>query len=502
MEISQLVNSNLPLVTDYNDKYEDAAIEEVLRNIESDPVAMYELAYRYRCGEGGVEQNLLKSYDLYMNVLKYQKNICAMYRLGFMCLYDDIGENKGKEGYDFFYAAYSLGDADSAVQLGILYLDGNYVEEDYDKALDFFRFAVENGREDAYLYMGDAYRGKSQFDKAVYCYQKSSDAGDMEAAYNLGKIYGFGINGVIDQNVELAFEYLDKATEQYSEDVWYTKGIILLNENRVPEARELLIKAAEAGNENAQNVLKDIGTSNRTLQERAEEDHDPGAMIQYAIEIVRDIEKGGIHRSVELIREAHSMYPDILDVTEHYVRILSFYGHTCREIGDYDGCYNTYRDVIPAIDDLKRINYKPDEIRALEIDACKEYGEMAYRHHEDQLVFSMLARTDKIKYPHVSTMLIVIYLNYGTQYAKEMAEEVSNIKRALDMNSLKEDFEKASAYCALSLVYATGRGSVIKADPAYAYECIKKCAEIEYDLAKLELPKYSKGLFGKITYKP
>lgn len=573
MDANELINSSLPLVTDYDDKYKKSAIEEVMDKSKSDPAAMYELANRYRLGEGGVERDALKSYELYKKVLQHQKNTYAMYWLGLMCVNGNLGEDKANESYPYFYAAYSLGDADSAVWLGIMYADGKVVEKDYDKALEYYQYAVAHGREDAYCCIGNVYRYKSQFAEAVQFYQKCLDTGHMDAAtplgwlyedglgveksdtkaaelyqmgydagepwatFNLGRMYylgkgikedaalaykllkeasdngdrdanaflgtmyGYGVNGVVEKDLALAFRYLDDVSETFQANAWYARGLILAKENCRDEALMWLNKAVEAGNTNAPRAIAQLNAPKRTLQQLAEEDHDPGAMIKYAMEMMEDTEQGGINKSVELIQQAHGIYPDNLQVTEFYVRIMFIYGHIGRKIGDYDEAYRTLGDVVRQIDILKRHNYKPEGIRQQEIDACMEYGELAYKRDEDQLAINMFARTDKVKYPYVSVMLILTYFKYGATYADQISGEVTNILKALNGSNWRQELERAAAYFVLSVVYATGVGSGIQVDTTYAYKCIQKCAEIDYEMAKDELPKYSKGFFGKITYR-
>ena len=76
MNKSDLLNSGLALVTEYNNLYENTNLEEVLKQVENnDPIAMYEAAYRYRYGEEGAEIDIPKAVELYKNVLKYQRNI-------------------------------------------------------------------------------------------------------------------------------------------------------------------------------------------------------------------------------------------------------------------------------------------------------------------------------------------------------------------------------------------------------------------------------------------
>lgn len=147
MNKEMLLNNKLPIVTEYDDRYENADIMEVLRQAENnDPAAIYELAYRARNGEGGVKKNIHKSMELYKKVLEFQRNICAMYRLGRSYRLGEMGEENKAECVCYFEAATELGDPDSAVQLGLLYEFGDFVDKDYDKAFELYSMAVKGSR--------------------------------------------------------------------------------------------------------------------------------------------------------------------------------------------------------------------------------------------------------------------------------------------------------------------------------------------------------------------
>ena len=71
----------------------------------------------------------------------------------------------------------------------------------------------------------------------------------------------------------------------------------------------------------------------------------------------------------------------------------------------------------------------------------------------------------------------------------------------LGSSNWRASFEEASAYYALSVIYAYGVQGFVAANVPYAYECIQKCVSIHSELAEPELRKYSKGFLGKVTYR-
>lgn len=447
MNKNDLVNSGLPLVTEYNDLYENSSLEEVLKQADNnDPVALYELAYRYRCGDGGAEKDIPKSVELYKKVLEYQRNRCAMYRLGYMYREGAMGEENEKNCLTYFEAALELGDPGSAVQLGILYEYGNFVEQDYDKALELYQFAIDSGRKDAYFNIGEIYRYKNMIEKAFECYnialendnlsaalplgwfyedgigvekdekkafeyykqayedgnpdstyylarmyylgrgteesdakafpllKEASEQGNKNANCFLGAMYGWGVEGVVEKNIDIAMDYLSNVSEEFEVNAWYTKGRIYLSENNIEEAKKWLAKASEGGQEEARQILEQLSVPRKSLQELAEEGSDPNAMIKFAGMVLSDTEKGGIHKALEIITKAEQLYPNNLDVKEMYARIMFIHGHIENKIGAYDDSFTTLKQCVATVDVLKRNNYKPEVVRDIEIDACMEIG--------------------------------------------------------------------------------------------------------------------------------
>lgn len=574
MDKDKLINSGLPLVTEYNSQFELADIEEVLKQAsQNNPVAIYELAYRYRCGEGGAEKDMSKAMELYKKVLEYQRNTGAMYRLGYAYFSGVMGEENCAECVPYFEAAVELGEADSTVQLGLLYEYGDYVDKDYDKALELYKLAVERGRRDAYYNVGEIYRYKNMIKQAIQCYntaiengnlyaalplgwfyedgigveksekkafelykqayefgdsdsayflgrmyylgkgtvendalafslfKEASDQGNKDANCFLGTMYGYGVEGVTERNIDIAMKYLTDVSEAFEVNAWRTKGHIYMSEDKVEEAKKWFSKAAEAGDEDSANILKKLSTLQKSIQELAEEGSDPDAMIKYSAEIMTDNERGGMFKALEIITKAEQLYPDNLDVKEMYARILFIHGHIENKIGAYDDSLTALRKCVAIIDVLKRHNYKAEEVRNIEIDACMECGEMAFRKDEYDLALSMFARTDLHKYPYAAVLIALTHLGYPHKYAQGVNEDIAMVNRAIDTNNWRGDKEKAAAYYVLSVIYAHGTPNVLRENVNYAYECIQRCAEIDFPMAENELKKYSKGLFGKITYR-
>lgn len=574
MDKSMLLNEELPLVTEYNDKYENADIAEVVAKAEAnDPVAIYELAYRYRCGDGGAPQDIARSMEMYSKVLQFQRNIGAMYRLGYACWKGDLGEKRIMDCISYYEAAIDLGDADSAVQLGLIYEYGELVPQDYDKALELYFFAIDNGRKDVYYNAGEIYRYRALHEKAIEYYNIALENGNIQAALPLGwyyedgigvekddkkafelyklayedgnpdstfslgrmyylgrgteendaeaykllleasqngykaancflgSMYGYGVEGVVEKNLEKALEYLSNVSKTYEVNSWYTKGCLYANARMMDDAMIWLTKAAEAGDENAAKVIEQIKTPKKSLQELAEEGKDPNVMMQYAAVAFTNPEQGGFNKAVETIERANELFSDNLDVKEMYARFMFLKGHIGRKIGAEDDAYTYLRISVETVDLLKRYNFKPDKVRETEIDACMELAEMASRRNDDDLSLRMLERTDVHKYPYATVLKAITHFGHVERFCSCISDDISEIHSVLGSSNWREPFEEASAYYALSIIYAYGVQGYVEANVPYAYECIQKCASIDNELAAPELRKYSKGFLGKVTYR-
>lgn len=574
MDKLMLLNEELPLVTEYNDKYENAELAEVVARAEADdPVAIYELAYRYRCGDGGAPKDIVKSMELYSKVLEFQRNTGAMYRLGYACQWGDLGENRIMDCIAYYEAAIDLGDADAAVQLGLIYEFGELVPQDYDKSLELYFFAIDNGRKDVYFNAGEIYRYRALHEKAIEYYNIALENGNIQAAlplgwyyedgigvekddrkafalykqayedgnpdstFSLGKMYylgrgteendveafkllseasqngykdancflgsmyGYGVEGVVEKDFEKALEYLSDVSKTYEVNSWYTKGCLYANAKMMDDAMTWLTKAAEAGDENAAKVIEQIKTPKKSLQELAEEGKDPNVMMQYTAVAFTNPEQGGFNKAMETIKRANQLFPDNLDVKEMYARFMFLQGHIDRKIGAEDDAYTALKISIETVDLLKRHNFMPDKVRETEIDACMELAEMASRRNDDELTLKMLERTDVQKYPYAAVLKAITHFGHGERFGSYISNDVSEIHRILGSSNWRAPFEEASAYYALSVIYAYGVPGYVTANVPYAYECIQKCASIDSELAAPELRKYSKGFLGKVTYR-
>lgn len=113
------------------------------------------------------------------------------------------------------------GDAFSCYKLGNLYLKGETINQDLDKAEKYLLSAEDN--EYTQYALGKLYLQKEKYDiqKAISYFEKSADK-NIWASYQLGRLYLFGTDD-IQKNKEKAMQYLNLSAEQGNE---YAQNIL------------------------------------------------------------------------------------------------------------------------------------------------------------------------------------------------------------------------------------------------------------------------------------
>lgn len=260
-----LINPALPVVTEYDNTFDKSPLEEVIGAAgQGNVAAIYELGERYRLGIDGAEEDQVKAIGLYKDVLKYQNNRKAFYHIGYMLVDGVYGEERAKEGLQYYDAAFRLKSSTAASQLAILYEYGHLVPKDLDRALYYLDKAIEFGNGNGTEYVdkarvyerlgkieqsrqcllqalenydkqirngeiddlswvwhekGRIYRNLHDYLMAKECYEKSLSFGNNpSAATNLAAIYEDGIPGKMDVDLDKALYYYQLAYDTKHDD--------------------------------------------------------------------------------------------------------------------------------------------------------------------------------------------------------------------------------------------------------------------------------------------
>ena len=173
----------------------------------------------------------------------------------------------------WFRKAADQGNALGQYNLGVAYKDGNGVPQDDAQAVVWFRKAVDQGDADAQTNLGWMYsqgRGVAQDDvQAAAWFRKAADQGDAEAQFNLGTAYEMGWG--VAQDYAEAMAWYRKAAAQGSAAGQYGAGVLYATGRGVAhndaQAAAWLRKAADQGYAEAQAYLGVMYANGRGVPE-------------------------------------------------------------------------------------------------------------------------------------------------------------------------------------------------------------------------------------------
>ena len=176
--------------------------------------------------------------------------------------YNGDGVEKDYEkAVEYYEKAAELENAAAQNNLGLCYENGHGVLQDYKEAVKWYRKAAEQGNTVAQYNLGHCYANgigvPRDHKEAVKWYRKAAEQGDTAAQNNLGGCYANGRG--VPQDYKEAVKWYRKAAEQGDADAWYKLGVCYAHGCGVPQDYEEAVKwyrkAAEQGDADAQNNL-------------------------------------------------------------------------------------------------------------------------------------------------------------------------------------------------------------------------------------------------------
>ncbi|KAF9158144.1 hypothetical protein DFQ26_007938, partial [Actinomortierella ambigua] len=185
----------------------------------------------------------------------------AQSALGLMYANGQDVEQSDIEAIKWFTKSASQGDPDGQLSLGWMYANGRGVEQSDVEAVKWFTKAASQGDPHGQINLGNMYkngRGVEQSDvEAVKWYTKAASQGDPHGQNSLGNMYKNG-RGVKQSDVEAA-KWYTKAASQGNPDGQNSLGLMYLNGRGVEqgdvEAAKLFTEAASQGNPHGQFIL-------------------------------------------------------------------------------------------------------------------------------------------------------------------------------------------------------------------------------------------------------
>ena len=135
-----------------------------------------------------------------------------------------------------FKAAAAKGNADAQFNLGLMYLNGEAVSQDYKQALKWFEESAKQGNVRAQVNIGRMYaKGKGMLSNhgvAATWFKKAADQGYADAQYSLGILYLTGTG--VARDYDKARQLFQQAANQSNASGQYQLGLIYLKGRGVP----------------------------------------------------------------------------------------------------------------------------------------------------------------------------------------------------------------------------------------------------------------------------
>lgn len=166
------------------------------------------------------------------------------------------------EAVELLTQAAELGNAEAQVNLGVLYYDIGAVEaKHYAKALELLREAAKTKNDEAMNLLGECYlhgRGvQTNYAQALTWYNEAAKLGNTEAMKNLGYMYVTGTG--VTQNYEEAYRWYKGAADRGNAKAMYNLAVMYLKGTGIEKSYRTSAswakRAASLGDEDADELL-------------------------------------------------------------------------------------------------------------------------------------------------------------------------------------------------------------------------------------------------------
>ncbi len=182
------------------------------------------------------------------------KHINSLYSLGYLYVNGEGIDTNPKKGMEYLLSAADMGDVRSMYYLGDIYRWGIGTEENVSKAVEYFARAAELGHANSLVSLGQIYLYGSgsvapDIQRAFSLLNKAVELGNEEANYLLGNTYYLGLG--VNKDLSKAVRYLTRAARAGFPDAFAILGIIYdsgeFTEKDPAKAFAYFARAAELG---------------------------------------------------------------------------------------------------------------------------------------------------------------------------------------------------------------------------------------------------------------
>ena len=189
---------------------------------QGNPDAAYQLGYIYLSDKYNIS-DINKSNEYYAQALSgYEKaeeensNATAEYRIGLIYLNALGVEQDVDKAINWFAKSTLNGNASAAYKLAVLYENGEVIPQDNEKAFLYYQISAELDNPYACYKLGNIYLEKGDIPQAIKNFEQAADKNISHAWYRLGQIYSDEQYGVLD--TEKSNVCYSKALNQYISD--------------------------------------------------------------------------------------------------------------------------------------------------------------------------------------------------------------------------------------------------------------------------------------------
>lgn len=208
------------------------------------------------------DMDIKKRFKNYMKAAERDNNPAALYNLGLMYSRGagNVVEQDKQKAAEFYERAAEQGNDKAQFNLALLYAKGEGVPQDKAKAAELYEKAAEQGNPKAQSNLGLMYaRGdgvEQNYERAIELFNEAAEQDDAEAQFNLGLLYNNGQG--VPENKEKAIELFRQAADKGNNKAQFNLGVMYHNgvEDLLPKddekAAEFYSMAAAKGNPEAQ----------------------------------------------------------------------------------------------------------------------------------------------------------------------------------------------------------------------------------------------------------
>lgn len=199
------------------------------------------------------------AYEKYKSI-SYPFKEMAEFRQAQMLRKGKLGNSRRKESIEILQRLSDSGNSEAQYVLGLMYFEGELLDQNYAKAFNLHRLVAEKGSMYAQYSIGimlengwgcaqDPYR-------AFYWHMRAARQGYCTAQYRVGCHFYYGIS--IEKDREQAKEWFERSAQQEFAESENNLAMMLIEDGMYQEGFSMLSRAAEHGSELAKNNLLEM----------------------------------------------------------------------------------------------------------------------------------------------------------------------------------------------------------------------------------------------------